>query len=664
MLATPPSEFPQEPIFYQDDLHPPPPRRQRNSRGTKEAKKRRDLRRNRRKLAAQTLDEQLSQTIDQTLARVNIPLPPPSPPRASLMPALPSFSAVSSMPPEVQLPEFPSFDLNSFPQFLSQTSFTSPMKTPSPFYNLPRWCPPIPSLTMHDIWRDSTPTFYDLSSLPEPKEALEEVTAKPKGEKKTCMDVQLWQPPVLRAREHSRFFPSRDLSSDLMRLKAHVKLPATACKLHASDKGVQEEPTILPEAASPAPRSYESLLLDHYGRPPVEKPAEEDQPHSTLDSMPEHPEQRPDEVTAANLWRILDARPSEAAETAPEGTLSAINIMTPLPIETPGELEAPLLFTSREHLCQSPFELDGRELPYVHANSLTGYCNSHIEETLAVPDYREQIWTDDFGIGLPTVRYAEDLTGLNELMVDHNMYRSEDMPPLPADAQLPTPEPVSSVLAGSSILQQLPIDYLTEDHERTTSDAHFQSEQALFTQSPPLSLKPLADVNRSVISIGDFLKLGHARECWCGFCSDQAETATENDTSSTKVTVDDADSAISLESDVDSQAATPELTSLDEKDATTDADDGWLLCTDAAAAEEGRSDLYLPSSPVLHRSPESLDAPAPTVIDAKALRSDSAKEMEQAWHQILASSQDASSRLSEGELDGDEWEEMWEGDLL
>lgn len=661
MLATPPQEFLQEPIFYQDDLPPPPPRRQRNSRGTKEAKKRRDLRRNRRKLAAQMLDEQLSQTIDQTLARANIPLPPPPPPRASLMPALPSFSAVLK-PPEVQLPEFPSFDLNSFPQFLSQTSFTSPMKTPSPFYNIPRWCPPIPSLTMHDIWRNSTPSFYDLSSLPEPKETLEEATAKPKDEKKTCMDVQLWQPPMLRAREHSRFFPSRDLSSGPTRLKAHVKLPTTACKLHASDKGVQTEPTILSEATLPAPRSYESLLLGHYGRPPVEKPMQEDQPHGTLEAVPEHPQQASDEATAANLWRILDARPYGAAVTGTEDTTTAS--VTPLPMDTSGELEGPLLFTSYEHLYRSPFELDGRELPYVHPNSLIGYCNSNPKENLAVPNYREQIWTDDFGIGLPTVRYAEDLTGLNELMVDHNMYPSENISPLPADAQLPTPEPVSSVLAGSSLLQELPVDYPTEDHERTTSDAHFQSEQALFTQSPPLSLKPLTDVNRSVISIGDFLKLGHARECWCGFCSDQAETATENDTSSTKVTVDDADSAISLESDVDSQAATPELIILDEKDAITEADDGWLLCTDAAAAEEGRSDLYLPSSPVLHRSPESLDAPAPTVIDDEALRSDSAKEMEQAWHQILASSQDTSSRLSESDVDGDEWEEMWEGDLL
>lgn len=593
------------------------------------------------------------------------------------MPALPAPSSAPPVAPEIPLPDFPTFDLNSFPQFIQQTSFTPPMRTPSPFHNLPQWCPRIPSLTMSDIWRDSVPTFYDLSSLPEPKEPLEEATARLNDEKKPCMEVQLWQPPALRGREHSRFFPPQELPSNSTRPKAQVKLPANACKLHPSDTGIQAVTVTGDDAESSKARSYESLLIEHYGEPSIGRPVQGHHSQQTPKAVPDPSEQVSDDATAANLWRILDCQRSGIVSHATESTYSAI--MTPLPAETPGELDAPTLFASREHFCQSPFELDGRELPYVHSSSLTGYCNANPGETSAVPDYQQQTWMDDFGIGAPTVRYAEDLTGLNELMVDHNTSSSRDFQSSPT-ADLPMVSTMTSpVLAGSSLLQELPADYLAYDSECTPSDAHFQSEQALFAQSPavtPLSLKPLTDVNRSAISIGDFLKLGHARDCWCGFCSDQAETSTEDDASSTKVAVDDADSAISLDADTDSdsQAETPELISLDDSDAMTEADDGWLLYTDNVAAEEGRSDLYLPSSPVLHQPPESPSAPVVTVTShPEGTVPELSKTQRPPWGDLfpsrpcsaLSSSMASSATVeSESDVDAQEWDEMWEGDLL
>jgi len=459
-----------------------------------------------------------------------------------------------------------------------------------------------------------------------------------------------------------------------VRPKAQVKLPATACKPHASDNGVETAPDVAAEAWPSEARSYESLLIEHYRRPGMETSVQHETRHSTLEVVSDPAEDVLDEATATNLWRILDSRHPNLLDQATENTFSAI--MTPLPAETPGEFDAPLLFASSEHFCQSPFELDGREVPYVHANSLTGYCNGNSEEALPIPDYREQIWTDDFGIGVPTVRYADDLTGLNELMMDHDMNGSGDLTSWPTKATPAAPETLSPVLSGSSLMQELPADYVADDTERTASDAHFQSEQALFAQSPPLSLKPLSDANQSAISIGDFLKLGHARECWCGFCSDQAETATENDTSSTKVAVDDeVDSDISLDLNSDSQAETPELVSPDDSDAMTDADEGWLLySTDAVTAEEGRSDVYLPSSPVLHQPPESLHMPIVTVCPHHSTDPEVAKHHQRAWdpvdldtcpiwvrNEIMASS---AAVESDSDVDASEWDEMWEGDLL
>jgi len=89
-------------------------RRTRNSRGTKEAKKRRDMRRNRRKLAAQLLDQQISQAVEETLTKANFPLSPHPPRKVLLAPAaIHSDDALLSQPahlpptpPELPMPEF------------------------------------------------------------------------------------------------------------------------------------------------------------------------------------------------------------------------------------------------------------------------------------------------------------------------------------------------------------------------------------------------------------------------------------------------------------------------------------------------------------------------------------------------------------------------------
>lgn len=201
------------------------------------------MRRNRRKLAAQLLDQQLSQAVDETLTKANYPAPP----RSCMFPAphdpvttLPRPAYFPSMSPELPLPEFSKFDLAAFPHFAIASTTPPPLRTPTPFRGLPKWCPRIPSLTLGDVWRDALPTFHDLSSLPEPVEAS---SSQPGATPKPCKDLQIWRPiGIGYGRDQSRFFPPRSRSTseglDNGRGRVTVKLPPpVACRLHRSDNG-------------------------------------------------------------------------------------------------------------------------------------------------------------------------------------------------------------------------------------------------------------------------------------------------------------------------------------------------------------------------------------------------------------------------------------------
>lgn len=303
---------------------------------------------------------------------------------------------------------------------------------------------------------------------------------------------------------------------------------------------------------------------------------------------------------------------------------------------------------------QSPYELDGLdpELPYVHANSLTGYSNDQSVHDI-LPAYEERRFLADSGAGLPIVLSSEtqDMVGLNELVVDHDI-----MTPMCASSaanvalpmSLPATPPATPPLNPlSDIATILPVDCIAEA-EYQQSDAHYCSEQALFTQTP-LSLTKSTemlqdDPNSSSINIADFLKLGHAKQCWCGYCTDEAysDSRQEADASlSSSTTLADRDRAadddvhltLSMlinpsESEPDTESDDPELLDLGDTDVTPTnyahaniepvEDNDWQLFQPAVAKPVGRralpaSTMYTPSSPILHWQRQNR-APTPTVI--------------------------------------------------
>lgn len=54
-------------------------------------------------------------------------------------------------------------------------------------------------------------------------------------------------------------------------------------------------------------------------------------------------------------------------------------------------------------------------------------------------------------------------------------------------------------------------------HHHEDSDAHFQSEQDLFTPAAPLHSP---DLGQDFIDVASFLEMGHVPNCWCRPCQD------------------------------------------------------------------------------------------------------------------------------------------------
>ena len=622
------------------------------------------MRRNRRKLAAQLLDQQLSQVVDETLTKANYP--PRS--RPCLLPArqnstdtLPQPGYIHSTQPELPLPKFSKFDLVDFPHFTFSSNTPPLVRTPTPFRTLPKWCPKIPSLTLGDVWRDFLPTFHDLSSLPEPAEIP---SASPQAVREQCKDLQVWRPIGKGyGRDQSRFFPPRSLltSEELGNERTSgvtVKLPPpVACRLHHSDTSVDSSPTVpmsypnvrrlitVPKANSttslPSLRSEQSqdspFIPTHYG---------EGKPQPTVIMVPD-----PADDPAVDFL-------SETTAITPEGNLktnttsveasddpSSCTSVTAQSCQTLGKAQqrtdASGCHPSHYIAEQPPCELDAREteIPYVHANSLTGHSNDR--DVLDVsPAYEQRRALADSGVGLPII-FADEphhLVGLNELVVDHDIVASTNDTtaagvalPVSLPATPPATPPLRRFIDMANIL---PVACIVEA-EHNLSDAHYHSEQALFCQSP-LSLAQSAQTlhestTSSSINIAEFLNLGHAKQCWCGHCTEGSYDASRNGAnafSSSTTLADhnrakygDNDLTLSLllhpsDSEPDTESDDPEL--LDSSEAKADhtkyvpanvgaiEDDDWLLFLPSVIQPVEEPSLsapamYVPSSPILHR---------------------------------------------------------------
>lgn len=486
----------------------PYPRRHRYSRGTREAKRRRDARRNRRKLlAAQELDAQLSRNIDETHTSANIyrpplrlPAPTPQPQRPTI--EHPQPARVPPTPPQLPSLDFGRLDLlRDFPQlarFLPNPSPPPPIFMPQ----VPSWCPTLPAITGKRSSADDLPLFFDLSSLPEPFQTP--------GATAQCHDLQLWRPKVSpQPPKQSRFFPPRPTSP-----RADVKLPSTSCALHKSDAGVQVD---LPPPTQRQPTT------------PVENK------HETSQNF-NHTPKDDAEASAANLWSILTSNEATQKEAGTDPYIESFGLHH----AGPPRSGSPRVFDTRMEAIGMPAELESTEVPYVHANSLTGQGNERAEYPGRVVEEHRTVVCDT---PWPATPMEDMYPGLNEMVVDHAFNERDerrywdawealyDLPPLPAspvELEAAVPDAFSGTEADDKAAEET--DHAqasvgeTSSHHFEHSDDHFTSEHGLFNHD--LSVP---SAGQDFIDVASFLELGHVPNCWCRPCQDMSDFNLDDD---------------------------------------------------------------------------------------------------------------------------------------
>jgi hypothetical protein len=319
------------------------------------------------------------------------------------------------------------------------------------------------------------PLFFDLSKLPEP--------ALFPNHERSGRELQLWRPQATPPpKKQSRFFPPKSPP------KPNVKLTPISCKLHAYDKGVEEATLSKPKTLT------ESLEQVVQAAATARKLACNDEP----------------DKNAANLWKILKS--TERPIRYDDNDLYPSNVSYQ-PID---HLHVAPYGIYDHHLERvgMPVELDNTEIPYVHANCLTGHANERGSEPYPTPEEDVTI----FEAAAYPHQIEDYLGGLNELVMDP--YTDEgytdallailDLPPLPASPDL---EHSAPIVTDPHAVDQVNKGVRTE---LESSDAHFKSEQALFHPQPLAPRAPDDDL----IDVATFLKMGHGTNCWCNDCGE------------------------------------------------------------------------------------------------------------------------------------------------
>lgn len=440
------------------------------------------------------LDEQLSKDIDEILANANIPatqasqqLPTPICPTTSLSQPLLDFSSLPPLPPSPpKLPplNFGHWNVNDFPPMTWQhPSFAHP--PPQLSSVVPDWCPYISSLMSNRIWSGKVPSFTDLSHLSDQKPAT------PKAE--VQQELRPWTTDlILRPKRQSRFFPTSRLPQPI------VKLPPTACKLHRSEQALQDP---LTTAWNLSPRSTQHDVNTR-GAGHVKTPAQDPPRNTDLTDVP----------SAANLWHILISEKLESLRPQVRGCESCW--------ETEYDEEGGVALPVTNDEQPPPFELDGKEVPYVHTNSLTGHAND-------------------------TARYHSDCTGndnvadsaihLAETFMSENYGLNYDLEamPWPLFPRQPTPDVVRAKTPEMQFIDNAEnVHTNTDADDLSRSTEHYKSEQALFDTKP----LPSNSNEESTCDLAIFLKMGHVENCWCNECYEEPELINEEPASPIKLT--------------------------------------------------------------------------------------------------------------------------------
>ncbi|KAK6435085.1 hypothetical protein LTR95_008731 [Oleoguttula sp. CCFEE 5521] len=287
-----------------------------------------------------------------------------------------------------------------------------------------------------------------------------------------------------------------------------------------------------------------------------------------------------DEATAANLWNILISVPSIRTVNDLEDTFLASTI--PLPAKTVSEFEdLNHLILSRDHLCASPFELQGSVIPYTHPNSLTGLSTTRpetpcMDSLIALPIYY------DTGLPISTIAYGEppayssELTGMKKLMKDTEyLAHTSELPMIRQSDIISPPTPPRTPVPSLSFRNCQWWDEVRQALDQTSQNkvpsVHEDKPQAA-------SLAEIADS-----ALADLFTQGHAKDCSCGYCDPDplpfAPSEDEDD-------VNDFDSIATEDGDTESETDAEE-------------EEGWLWAT--------ASEVYSDSMPILLTSYDETD---------------------------------------------------------
>ena len=437
----------------------------RSSRGSKEGKRRRDARRNRRKLAAvHAIDQQLSLDIDRTLSQVNVPQPqqyrpqnpmPTFPPR-SLPP--PQHINVPPTPPELPYLNFGGLDLmNEMCRYQPTAKTPTPPLSPPLAPQLPSWCPPLPCITNNMKWSEF-PLFFDLSKLPEPIEPFKQ------KQQPRCQEMQLWRPHASpQPKKQSRYFSPPSAA------ESKVELPSPGYKLHNIDQGI----------AGVQRQALNSVVE------PIELAANAAQT-TAQDRGDEQSDAYP-----ANLWKILNPREDGTPNYIYDSDDDTVAYRP-----TEEVFAAPYgHFDHRLEAVGLPTELEDTQIPFVHGNSLTGHANECADYPLP-PSAQDSVI---FGPAEhATAVGVEGFTGMNEMAVDP--YADENY--------------TNAVLAAIDLVQVPPSPPSNHEDQaqHPAPSTHHHSEQALF--------EPLDD---DIVDIAPFLPQTHITQCKCQDCSEPPE---------------------------------------------------------------------------------------------------------------------------------------------
>ena len=489
------------------------------------------MRRNRRKFAAQLLDEQLSRDIDKALSNVNSNFPPvptiaapPDPPKASITFTWPSWTESPPTPPQLPLLDFGNLDFGEFP-CITPGKQRLPLTPPTKLPDVPYWCPYIPSLMQTGAgWTGDMPRFTDLSSLSErdspPK--YDSLQLRPDKGKSPVMP-----------KKQSRFFPTLTTSVSA----PVVKLPPTQCKLHRTEQEVQDsmryaswedtESTTPPqyfdqhapyvEASTSAAAQY--AIADMWPETVLSEPApyfnhnvsHVDQSPKAASNFEQSQESAEDTsqplsssrlASAANLWRILNEDsilPDERVmETRREVQREIHNLRSSW---DDSEDSGGVPIYQSEY--QPPIaELDSTEIPYVHLNSLTGHSNETAEYHTPA-EFDSVLYLADF---FATPRSITPACEMNDTPSSYT-------PSSPCLHKLEAGELSTANMDRSKARPEI-------SDEMKQSEEHFNSEQELF--KPEEVLLPVSRP-RTPCDLATFLAMGHVENCWCRDCNELPE---------------------------------------------------------------------------------------------------------------------------------------------